>query len=205
MKSYTRNVSGIILLLIFISILKTVNAFAYRPFVTEDAAVGCRGDKYIETALERIEEPGIITDTFFLVYGYTLLHRFELSVEIPYVRADPDENTFFHGMGDVLFSAKYLFLGEMLEYGSNPRDFVASLKADVKTRSGDEKKYIGSGENEQELSMAISRCFGFVTAHVMAGALFYLDQAVILDLFVSRGIVQGEDFNSFGLGGTIGF
>jgi hypothetical protein len=41
--------------------------------------------------------------------------------------------------------------------------------------------------------------------NVLAGALFYLDQAVILDLFASRSIVQGKDFNSFGLGGTIGF
>ncbi|MFW5862892.1 MAG: transporter, partial [Spirochaetota bacterium] len=223
--------------------------------------VGCRGDMYMEASYERIPEPGLTSDLFLLVSGYSLNDRFEVSAEMPYVRANPEYHSTTHGIGDVLFSGKYLLLGDIPKDGSTPQGFLLSLKGAVKTRSGDADRFTGSGENEQELSMAMSRCFGFVTAHVMAGytwithrsdetrsnyylygyamefglsdrislaceitgqkdtgyvdhrqevnvlagALLYLDQAVILDLFASRSIVQGEDFNSFGLGGTMGF
>lgn len=237
------------------------NAFAYRPFNTEDAGVGCRGDMYMEASYERIPEPGLTSDMFLLVTGYSFNDRFEVSAEMPYVRAKTEYHSTTHGIGDVLFSGKYLLLGEMPKDGSTPQGFLVSMKGAVKTRSGNADKYTGSGENEQELSMAISRCFGFVTAHfmagytwithrsdetrsnyylygyamefhltdvislageitgqkdagytshrqelnVLAGALFYVNQAVIVDIFASRSIIQGEDYNSFGLGGTIGF
>jgi len=252
---------GIIIPCMFAVIVMCSQAFAYRPFNTEDAGVGCRGDMYMEASCERIPEPGLTSDIFLLVSGYSFNDRFEVSAEMPYVRARPEYHSTTHGIGDVLFSGKYLLLGEMPKDGSTPQGFLVSLKGAVKTRSGNPDKFTGSGENEQELSMAMSRCFGFVTAHIMAGytwithrsdetcsnyylygyamefgvtdsismaceitgqkdagytshrqminvlagALFYLDQAVILDLFVSRSVVQGEDYNSFGLGGTIGF
>mgnify|MGYP006290758681 CR=1 FL=1 len=143
--------------------------FAYRPFTTEDAAVGCRGDMYLETSWERMAEPSVTSDTFLLVYGYSPFDRLELSAEVPYVRSDPDSSSMSHGVGDLLFSGKFLFLGSMPEDGSKPKGFVASLKGAVKTRSGDEEKCLGSGENEEEVSVVISRCFGPLTAHLMAG------------------------------------
>jgi len=252
---------GIIIPCIFAVIMICTQAFAYRPFNTEDAGVGCRGDIYLETSWERMAEPGITSDTFLVVYGYSLFDRLELSAEVPYVRADPDSNSVSHGFGDVLFSGKFLFLGSMPEDGSNPRGFVGSLKGAVKTRSGEDEKCLGSGENEEEISMAISRCFGPVTAHLMAGYTWVSHRApgtesnyylygyamdlavsekiqlggeitgqkdiscsqqrqevdllagimvspvdsVILDVFFRRSLVHGKDFNSFGIGGTIGF
>lgn len=144
-------------------------AHAYRPFTTEDAGVGCRGDMFIETSYERTPGPDLSTDEFLLVYGYSFHDRLEISVETPWVIARPDHRPSHSGIGDVLVSGKLLLLGEIPEDGSTPAGFLATLKGAVKTRSGDAGRFTGSGENEYELSLAISRCFGPFTTHLMAG------------------------------------
>ncbi len=45
-------------IIIFTVIMMCTQAFAYRPFNTEDAGEGCSGDTSMEAAYERIPEPG---------------------------------------------------------------------------------------------------------------------------------------------------
>ena len=78
------------------------NAFAYRPFATEDAGVAGQGVTQVEVSLDRLEWKNGDDDFMFMVvpiYGVT--EKLEVSAELPYLWHEPDTGDSESGVGDM--------------------------------------------------------------------------------------------------------
>ncbi len=92
--------------------LVTSSGWAYRPLVTEDAAVGALLEEGVELSWEMTDEPGDLyahTMIGAFVFG---LGRAELMIEAPYAFNGPNQ-----GVNGVLIGGKILMLGADEEGG----------------------------------------------------------------------------------------
>ena len=142
--------------------------YAYRPLVTEDAGVGCKGDLVIETGWETpLTEKAARENSFIIAPVYTPCGRLELSVEVPILyNADEDMNS---GFSDIMIAGKFLVAGHMPADGSIPTDLLFSVKGSMKTASGDESEDLGTGTREYACTLVLSRCFTGFAMHGMFG------------------------------------
>jgi hypothetical protein len=145
-------------------------AEAYRPFITEDAGVACRGSLQFEASWDHMRwKSGDRRDTLLLVPVYGLTEDLELSVEIPYARHEPSGMESERGVSDINLVAKYLLLGEVPQDGGWPRGFLFTLKGTVKMNNGDREKGLGTGDRDYGLAAVASMFFEQLSLHAMAG------------------------------------
>lgn len=146
------------------------NAFAYRPFATEDAGVAGEGVTQVEVSLDRLEWENDDDDFVFMVvpiYGVT--ERLEVSAELPYLRHNPEVGDSESGAGDVNLVGKYL-LSE--EDGVHP---ALAAKVVIKTSSGDHKKGLGTGDEDLSLVLAATKTVEKFKLHGQFGYTFVGD------------------------------
>lgn len=98
---------------------------------------------------------------FVPIYGLT--ERIELSVEVPYLFHNPVEDDSVKGIGDISLVGKFLLLEE-----KDLRPAFA-LKGVVKTKSGDERQGLGSGDTDYSIVAVASKGLGAFTLHAMLG------------------------------------
>lgn len=151
-------------------VIYPVNSFAYRPFATEDAGVAGKGVAQLEISWDYLKWGNNDRENVILfvpIYGIT--DRIELSVEIPYLFHNPEGDESIDGVGDINLVGKFLIFEE--------KDLMPAftLKGAVKTKSGDEKKGLGSGDIDYSLVGVASKGFGILTLHAMLGYTFVGD------------------------------
>lgn len=145
-------------------------SFAYRPLATEDAGVAGKGVAQIEMSWDYLSWKNKDKENVFLfvpIYGIT--ERIELSAEIPYLFHSAAEGDSVNGIGDINLVGKFLILEEK---ETRP---AFTLKGVVKTKSGDEKKGLGSGDIDYSLVAVASKGLGNLTLHAMFGFTFVGD------------------------------
>src|SRR3972149_9158609 len=148
----------------------TGNAFAYRPFTTEDAGVAGQGVTQVEVSLDRLEWDNDDDEFVFMVapiYGVT--ERLEVSAELPYLWHKPEVGDSESGPGDMNLVLKYL-LSE--EDGIHP---ALAAKAAIKTSSGDHKKGLGTGDEDLSLVLAATKTVEKFILHAQFGYTFVGD------------------------------
>jgi hypothetical protein len=142
------------------------NSFAYRPLATEDAGVAGKGMAQVEMSQDYFKWNGDRENVLLFVPIYGITERIELSLEIPYLFHNPAEEKSVDGIGDINFVGKFLLLEEK---DTRP---AFTLKGVVKTKSGDEKKGLGSGDIDYSLVAVASKTIGDLTLHGMLGYTF---------------------------------
>jgi len=139
--------------------LHVTDLFAYRPLATEDAIVGPMGELTVEGALaHRFIDPenSEYGSNFAFILG---LGNAELSIEVGYI------NTPYGGSGfcDFLFFAKVNLIGKDIRSG------LFTIKAEVLSTSGDEKRGPGIDYWETAGSGVVSKMAGPLSVHGQAG------------------------------------
>lgn len=151
----------------FFSSVHCSPAHAYRPFTTEDAGVAGKGVVQMELSWDYIRwDNGDEENNFLLVPIYGITERIELSFEIPYMFLDPEEESSEDGLGDVTIAGKFLLIEES---EVNP---AFTLKAGIKTQSGDEEKGLGSGDPDYSNVAVVSKTIDDFQLHGMLGYTF---------------------------------
>ena len=119
--------------------------------------MGPMGEIVIEGAWNYTKEAGATTNAagFAFVYG---LGFAEIAIEGPYVWTE-DEN----GFGD------FIFFGKVGVLGSSEKEGMFTVKAEAKSKTGDEEKGLGSGSWEFAGSGVFSKGFGPLTLHSQLG------------------------------------
>ena len=156
--------------LVMFLLVATSNAFAYRPFATEDAGVAGEGVAQVEVSLDRLEWKNGDDDFAFMVvpiYGVT--EKLEVSAELPYLWHEPDTGDSESGPGDINLVAKYLLSGED---GTRP---ALAAKVVIKTASGDYKKGLGTGDEDLSLVLAATKTVEKWRLHGQLGYTFVGD------------------------------
>lgn len=152
------------LAVVFISAM-AVSAYAYRPFVTEDAGVAGKGVIQLETSWDYLDWDNDDAEhalLFVPIYGIT--ERLELSAEIPYLFHEQED-----GIGDINVVGKFLMLNETEKFPA------FTLKGILKTSSGDADRGLGSGDLDYSIVLVTSKGFGSLTLHGMLGYTFVGD------------------------------
>lgn len=152
------------LAVVFISAM-AVSAYAYRPFVTEDAGVAGKGVIQLETSWDYLDWDNDDAEHVLLfvpIYGIT--ERLELSTEIPYLFHEQED-----GIGDINVVGKFLMLNETEKFPA------FTLKGILKTSSGDADRGLGSGDLDYSIVLVTSKGFGSLTLHGMLGYTFVGD------------------------------
>ncbi len=165
-----RKIMITVALVVAATIICSAKGYAYRPLVTEDAGVAGKGVAQIEVSWDYFSWRGRDRENVLLfvpIYGIT--ERIELSAEIPYLFHSPAEGDGINGVGDINLVAKFLILEE-----KDVRPAFA-LKGVVKTKSGDEKRGLGSGDIDYSIVAAASKSLGDLTLHSMLGYTFVGD------------------------------
>ncbi|MBI5892685.1 MAG: transporter [Deltaproteobacteria bacterium] len=145
-------------------------AYAYRPFATEDAGVAGKGVVQLEVSWDHLKWENKDRDNVFLIVPiYGITERIELSVEIPYMLHDTEDGENEDGIGDINIVGKFL----LIEEGDKNPAFT--LKAVVKTSSGDYGKGLGSGDKDYSLVAVASKTIGDFQLHGMFGYTFVGD------------------------------
>ena len=143
-----------------------INSFAYRPFMTEDAGVPGKGVTQLEVSWDYLKWNGDRGNVLLFVPIYGITERIELSAEIPYLFHNHEGVERMDGIGDINLVGKFLLLEEK---ATRP---VLALKGAVKTKSGDEKKGLGSGDLDYSVVVIASKNFGTLALHGMFGYAF---------------------------------
>lgn len=146
------------------------NAFAYRPFATEDAGVAGQGVTQVEVSFDRLEWKN--NDAEFIsmvvpIYGVT--ENLEVSAELPYIWHEPDTGDSESGVGDMNLVGKYLLSGGD---GTHP---ALAAKVVIKTASGDYKKGLGTGDEDLSLVLAATKTVEKWRLHGQLGYTFVGD------------------------------
>ena len=142
-------------------------SFAYRPFATEDAGVAGKGVAQLEISWDYLKWSTHDRENVFLVVPiFGITERLELSLEIPYLMHNPEEDKDQEGIGDINIVGKFLIVNETEKYPA------FTLKGVVKTSSGDEEKGLGSGDVDYSLFTVTSKTIGKSTLHAMLGYTF---------------------------------
>jgi len=148
----------------------TDTAHAYRPFATEDAGVAGKGVVQVEVSWDHLRwDNGDRENNLLFVPIYGVTERIELSIEIPYLFRNPREGESEDGIGDINIVAKLL----MVEEGE--RNPAFTLKAVLKTESGNEDRRLGSGDTDYSLVAVASKTIGSLQFHGMFGYTFVGD------------------------------
>jgi hypothetical protein len=149
-------------------------AFAYRPFTTEDAGVAGKGVLQTEISYDYFKWQNGHSDQILLfvtpIYGAA--ERLELSVETPLVIHKDTEST-TAGVGDINLVGKYVLLWDNYE----TKDGLLTLKGLVKLNSGDFEKNLGRGDTEYSLFPVFSKIINEdLTVHAQLGYTFVTDK-----------------------------
>ena len=139
-------------------------AFAYRPFITEDAGVAGLKTLQTEVSFDSYQwKNGDVDQTFLLVapiYGPT--ENIELSTELPYVTHIVANGSTTKGVGDINLVAKYVVAWERFE----TKDALFTIKGYVKLNSGSYAQGLGRGDTEYVLSPVFTKIVNTsVTVH----------------------------------------
>lgn len=146
--------------------------YAYRPFATEDAGVAGKGVAQLEISWDHLKwDNHDKENNFLLVPIYGITDRIELSVEIPYMFHNPEsgEENSEDGLGDINIVGKFL----LIEEGEKTPAFT--IKAVLKTSSGDYERGLGSGDKDYSIVAAASKTIGDFQLHGMFGYTFVGD------------------------------
>ncbi len=164
-----KHTSGIIMTIGFIFAAHSP-VYAYRPFATEDAGVAGKGVAQLEVSWDSLEwEDGKKENNLLFVPIYGITERIELSVEIQYMFHDPKGEDVLDqdGIGDINIVGKFLLIEE------GERNPAFTIKAVLKTQTGDAGKGLGSGDKDYSIVAAVSKtiifnCTGCLDIHLLA-------------------------------------
>ncbi len=149
------------LLIAFVIIMPSLS-HAARPLSTDDAGTVEKGHIEIESGFEYVKQTNK-ENNLSLALKYGLIKNFHLGVEIPYNFIDSSENADVDGMGDFIFSGKCNLL-DLTE------DLPAlALCCNIKTKTGNKDKDLGSGEVDYTLTGIMTREIRKFTTHVNFG------------------------------------
>jgi hypothetical protein len=159
-----------VLFLLAAVIIYPVESLAYRPFITEDAGVAGKGVAQLEGSWDYLSwDNDDKENVFLLVPVYGITERIELSLEIPYLLHNPQEEKSERGIGDIIFVGKFLLFEEKDLYPA------FTVKGVVKTDSGNEEKGLGSGDWDYSIVAVTSKTIGAFMFHAMLGYTFVGD------------------------------
>lgn len=162
---------GVLSLLTAITICP-VESFAYRPFITEDAGVAGKGVIQFEGSWDYLSwDNDDKENVFLLVPIYGITERIELSLEIPYLLHNPQEEKSERGIGDINIVGKFLLFEEKDLYPA------FTVKGVVKTDSGNEDKGLGAGDWDYSVAAVTSKTIGDFMFHAMLGYTFVGDNS----------------------------
>lgn len=141
------------------------DAWAYRPFATEDAGVAARGRFELETSWDHLDWPdGHKDEVFLMVNTYGAAERLEVAVETPYVFHDaPAAGGAGNGFGDVTLTSKLRLAPER---GARP---AATLKGFVKLAHASVRQDLGTGAAHYALAAAATKTLGPLILHGTLG------------------------------------
>jgi len=130
------------------------NAYAYRPFMTEDADVAGKGVFQTEMSWDYLKwKNGDVDNVFLLVspiYGPT--ESLELSAEIPYIMHQPKDGNEERGAGDINLVAKQIV------YRETETIPLLCLKGIAKLDTGDYGKGLSfNGDKDYSLLIVASK------------------------------------------------
>ena len=150
-----------------ILLMKVNNAFAGRPFSTEDAGVAGKGVFQLELGNEYVRQSNSNKEFFVqFVPIYGLTDWLELSAELPYKFSEIKEGEDIRGLEDVILALKTLVVKEG---DGNP---ALLLKTVVKFDNGDENNGLGSGDKDLAFVVAATKRIGDFTFHANIGYTF---------------------------------
>jgi len=155
----------VLIMLVFALTLLCAQAFAYPPFITEDAAVEEKGKAHIEVSWDHLHWANSEVDNNFLLgIHYGMTDKIETTVEIPYLIRSADSNE--NGFGDMNLWAKYQLLPET---EGRP---AFTVKGIVKFPTGDKAKGLGTGGFDASFIAIASKQLGRVMLHTNLGYSF---------------------------------
>lgn len=127
-------------------------AFAYRPFLTEDAYVAELHHPELELGADQWRwRDGSHARQFLTTVNYGLFKRFELSLELPWLERGPAGTASASGPGDVTMASKL----QLVEEG--PRRPAFLLRTAVKLDSAPRNQGLGSRTTDGALVLAVSK------------------------------------------------
>jgi hypothetical protein len=143
-------------------------AFAYRPFITEDAGVAGLKVYQTEASWDTYRwMDGTIDQVLFLVspiYGPT--EDIELSVEMPYIIRKRTAGETTKGLGDINLVAKFVLAWENYEN----KDAMFTIKTVAKLGNGRYEDELGRGDTEYALIPVFSKILSTdLTVHAQVG------------------------------------
>ena len=161
---------GIFLSIVIVTFLVICDchiAYAVRPLSTEDASVTDKGELEVEMGFEYTREDNRDNSyNFLIVPCYGLIKKIQVSAEIPFDIIEPKEGSSERGLGDITLVLKTLFLPETEKIPS------LLLKTAVKLATGDEDKGLGSGDEDVNLILAVTKSIGSTTIYGNIGYSF---------------------------------
>lgn len=158
---------NIVLITIF-AIFIPATTYAARPLSTDDTGVVDIGHIEIEIGYEYVKqadkEHGL---SFVLKYG--LIKDLDLGIELPYKFIDFGGGDDVEGIGDIIFTIKYLFWDESSNLPALALTFT------IKTETGNKDKGLGSGEVDYGLNGIITKEINKFVTHLNFGYIFVGD------------------------------
>ena len=143
-------------------------AFAYRPFLTEDAEIVGNKVFQSETSWDYIKWNSKDSDNIFAEIAYFgITKNIHVAAGIPYVSHKIFNADRTNGYGDAIFVAKYV--------ASRDKNDVAivAYKLNVKWNNGDYDKILGYGDKEYQTSICLTQpVFENLTLHGQLGYTF---------------------------------
>lgn len=137
-------------------------ALAARPLSTDDAGTVERQHLEIECGFEYVNQ----TDSEYnwtTTLKYGLSERWDMGVEIPYKYIDVSAGDNVDGLSDIVFCSKYGFFD-----GAEGLPALA-LSFNIKTKSGDEDKGLGTGATDYGITTILTKAFKKTIAHLNLG------------------------------------
>jgi outer membrane putative beta-barrel porin/alpha-amylase len=142
----------------------SAETFAYRPLITEDAAVAGKGEGELELGFDHLHwRGGDMENALLLVPIYGVTENAQLAVETPFRFLDPADGASVGGVGDVAIVGKVRLIGE------TPRLPAFALRGTLKTASGSERHELGTGTWDLGFAVVATKTLAPVTLHAMLG------------------------------------
>lgn len=155
----------IILSLLFLT--TSYPCYAARPLATEDAEVSPGGAFSMEAGMEyTISRAGDKTTSFIPAFIYGITKWLEFTAEFPYVFINPREGERIEGLQDVNVIFKINMLNQY------KRGLFFTLRSQIKLSNGDEKKDLGSGDEDIGFIGVLTKRFKKLTFHLNLGYIF---------------------------------